>query len=126
MLYNNMVGLVGNLVFFMVSYMTQEEGGEAQRTLMSVTSDFKIMRDVILIGLCGAFGQIFIFLTISLHDCYKLSVITTTRKCVSVVVSAFAFNHEFTNQQWLGATMVLGGTCVEVYSGNKRRQAEKL
>ena len=62
-----------------------------------------------------------------MHDCYKLSIITTTRKCVSVVVSAFAFNHAFTQVQWLGASMVLGSTCMEVYLGNKRKreQAQK-
>lgn len=86
-------------------------------------NDFKIVRDVLLIGLCGAFGQIFIFLTISLHDCYKLSIVTTTRKCVSVVVSAFVFNHQFTPVQWTGACMVLGSTCAEVYLGNKRKAA---
>lgn len=121
MLYNNLVGLVGNTLFFMFTYMTSESS-DAQSTITKVKNDFTIMRDVFLIALCGAFGQIFIFLTISLHDCYKLSIITTTRKCVSVVVSAFAFNHAFTLIQWLGAGMVLSSTCMEVYLGNKRKR----
>ena len=79
-----------------------------------------------LIALAGAFGQIFIYLTISLHDCYKLSIMTTTRKCLTVVISAIAFNHEFTSLQWLGASMVLVSTCAEVYLGNKRKREQAL
>lgn len=80
------------------------------------------MRDVMLIALCGAFGQIFIYLTISLHDCYKLSIMTTTRKCLTVLISALWFEHAFSEVQWLGASLVLTSTCAEVYLGNKRKR----
>jgi len=93
-------------------------------TLERVLSNPTMLRDVILIGMTGACGQIFIFLTISLHDCYMLSIITTSRKCFSVVASAFIFNHAFTNMQWVGASMVLASTCLEVYLGNKKKRAE--
>lgn len=122
MLYNNLVGLVGNLLFFVFAYYFQQDD-----TLERVLSDTSLLRDVLLISLCGAVGQIFIFLTISLHDCYKLSIVTTSRKCLTVVVSAFVFNHNFTVLQWLGASMVLFSTCAEVYLGNKRkREKEQL
>ena len=51
---------------------------------------------------------------------------TTTRKCLTVVISAFAFNHEFSGMQWLGASMVLTSTCAEVYLGNKRKREQAL
>ena len=121
MLYNSLVGLVGNFVCFAGSMFLHEDD-----TLSRVASDFSLLRDVLLIALCGAFGQIFIYLTISLHDCYKLSIMTTTRKCLTVVISAFAFNHEFSNLQWLGASMVLCSTCAEVYLGNKRKREQAL
>lgn len=90
MLYNNMVGLVCNLALFSFACFAQGD-----TTLSRVLSDFDLMRDIILIALCGAIGQIFIFLTISLHDCYKLSIMTTSRKCLTVVISALYFNHNF-------------------------------
>ena len=55
MLYNNLVGLVGNTLFFMFTYMTSESS-DAQSTITKVKNDFTIMRDVFLIALCGAFG----------------------------------------------------------------------
>ena len=91
MLYNNLVGLVGNAIFFAFAWYAQED-----TTMLRVMADLTLLRDVVLIALCGAFGQIFIFLTISLHDCYKLSIMTTTRKCLTVIISAFMFNHDFT------------------------------
>merc|ERR1711981_655670 len=121
MLYNNMVGLVGNVVFYFATCMMGEDS-----TLERVMSNSTLQRDVLLLGLCGAAGQIFIFLTISLHDCYKLSIMTTCRKCISVVVSALAFNHAFTLTQWSGASLVLGATGLEVYLGNKRKRAKAL
>ena len=121
MLYNNMVGLVGNAVFYAVTCMLSGDS-----TLERVMADSAMQRDVLLLALCGAAGQIFVFLTISLHDCYKLSIITTGRKCISVIVSAIAFNHSFTLTQWSGASLVLGSTCLEVYLGNKRKREKAL
>ena len=86
MLYNSLVGWAGNLVCFAFAHWVQGD-----TTLERVIRDYTLLRDVILISLCGALGQIFIYLTISLHDCYKLSIMTTSRKCLTVVISAFAF-----------------------------------
>jgi drug/metabolite transporter (DMT)-like permease len=121
MLYNNLIGLVGNAVFFIVACCFYED-----TTLTRVMNDFSLLRDVFLISFCGAIGQIFIYLTISLHDCYKLSIMTTSRKCLTVVISAFAFDHEFSQMQWFGATMVLLSTCAEVYLGNKRKKESQM
>lgn len=67
-----------------------------------------------MVGLSGAVGQIFIFLTISLFDCYNLTIITTTRKFFSVVYSNFRFGHNFSEVQWLGAALVMASTFAEM------------
>lgn len=86
----------------------------------------ELLQGTLVISLCGAFGQIFIYLTISLFDSYKVSIITTTRKCLSVVASNFLFNHQFTTEQWVGASLVMTSTCAEVYFGNKHKQQQKV
>merc|ERR1711934_822231 len=55
MLYNNMVGLVGNIAFYFVTSMTSED-----TTYERVISSSTLQRDILLLGLCGAAGQIFI------------------------------------------------------------------
>ena len=52
-----------------------------------------LLVDTFVLALCGAFGQVFIYLTVSLHDGYKVSIFTTARKCFSVVFSAYVFRH---------------------------------
>lgn len=76
------------------------------------------------LAISGAVGQIFIFFTISMHNCHTLTIITTSRKCLSVVMSAIAFAHPFTPMQWVGVSMVLGSTVTEVITGKMRKDAE--
>jgi len=71
-----------------------------------------------MIGVSGALGQIFIYLTISLFNSYLLTVITTTRKLFSVLLSNFSFNHHFTPIQWCGAGLVMCCTFAELVLGN--------
>mmetsp|Transcript_17773 Transcript_17773/g.30102 ORF Transcript_17773/g.30102 Transcript_17773/m.30102 type:complete len:90 (+) Transcript_17773:798-1067(+) len=80
-------------------------------------------------GLSGCLGQIFIFLTISLFDCYLLTIFTTTRKFFSVLYSNFMFGHNFDNMQWTGASIVMLCTVAELFSkkssGDKKGKASK-
>lgn len=85
----------------------------------------QLLFNCIMVGLSGAIGQIFIFLTISLFDCYLLTIITTTRKFFSVVYSNFRFGHNFTNQQWVGAIMVMLCTCAELFKSDESEKKEK-
>jgi UDP-galactose transporter B1 len=86
MLYSNLIGLAGNFIFY--AYAVNMNG---DNTLSRVLNDPVLTQNVFLISLCGAMGQIFIYLTISLHDCLLLSVFTTSRKCLSVVLSSIIF-----------------------------------
>jgi len=79
----------------------------------------KLLFDCIMVGLSGALGQVFVFFTISLFDCYLLTVLTTTRKFFSVVFSNFRFGHKFTEVQWLGAGLVMACTFVEMFLKKK-------
>lgn len=109
MLYTSIVALMANTCFYSYSVIVRGD-----TTFDRVTSDPVLTRNVFLLALCGAMGQIFIYLTISLHDCLLLSVFTTSRKCLSVILSSFLFSHSFNLFQWIGAFMVLGGTVLEV------------
>jgi len=59
--------------------------------------DSKLTFECFMVGFTGTLGQVFIFFTISLFDCYLLTIITTTRKFFSVVISNFTFGHKFDN-----------------------------
>jgi len=88
---NNFVQLIANIAFFIPSFMYKGDD-----TIERVFADPILLRNVIMIGVSGALGQIFIYFTISLFNCYVLTVITTSRKLFSVVFSNVIFSHHFT------------------------------
>ena len=121
MLYTNCVVFVANAAIFAYTMATNAE----EKTLDKIQASPDLTSKVIIIALCGAIGQIFIYFTLSLHNGYKLGIITTTRKCFSVLISAFAFNHKFTTMQWVGVSMVLTSTVVEFFYGKPAKKVEE-
>ena len=91
MFYNASIGIIANCSMY--AFVRYTKGDD---TFERCLADMDLMKEVIMISLFGAFGQIFIFLTISVLDMYTLAIMTTTRKCLTVCFSAFLFNHNFT------------------------------
>lgn len=89
---NNCFGLVLSSAIYLWDVHTK--GDDTHVRLMNNSS---LLWSCINIGLSGCFGQVFVFFTVSLFDCYFLTIITTTRKFFSVVYSNFKFGHNFNN-----------------------------
>lgn len=90
---NNLVQFFANLGFYLFSVLYSNED-----TLQRIYASPELLRAVITISVAGALGQIFIYFAISLFNCYVLTVITTSRKLFSVVLSNIAFQHHFSSQ----------------------------
>lgn len=75
----------------------------------------QVLKDIVLFGLCGAFGQVFIFYTLEKYGSMILVTVTVTRKMFSMLLSVVWFNHKLTNGQWLGVFAVFGGIGAEAY-----------
>lgn len=87
---NNLLGLVWSGSMYIFGAIT-----EGDTTHSRVMASSELLKECIIYGVMGAVGQIFIFFTISMFDCYLLTIITTTRKFFSVVYSNFRFGHNF-------------------------------
>lgn len=111
---NNLIGLILSSSIYVFGVITQGDD-----THIRIMGNPQLLFDSIMVGLSGSIGQVFIFFTISLFDCYLLTIITTTRKFFSVVYSNFRFGHNFDNLQWVGATIVMICTFVELFSKKK-------
>lgn len=68
-----------------------------------------VLRDIVLFGLCGAVGQIFIFVTLENFGSLVLVTTTVTRKMMSMLLSVVMFNHRLVSMQWLGVSLVFTG-----------------
>lgn len=70
--------------------------------------------DILLFCLCGAVGQYFIFLTINSFGSLVNTTITTTRKFVSILISALWTGSPLSAEQWAGVCMVFAGLSLQI------------
>ncbi|OLL24581.1 UDP-galactose transporter 1 [Neolecta irregularis DAH-3] len=74
-----------------------------------------IIQYILLFGLCGAIGQIFIFYTLENYGSVSLVTVTVTRKLGTMVLSVFWFGHRLSFGQWMAVGMVFAGIVLEEY-----------
>lgn len=72
-----------------------------------------VLFDVLLYAVCGAVGQIFVFLTLERFGSLVLVTTTVTRKMGSMLLSVLLFNHKLARTQWLGVACVFAGVAYE-------------
>jgi UDP-galactose transporter B1 len=65
--------------------------------------------DILLFGLFGSIGQLFIFYTLERFGSLILVTVNVTRKMFSMLLSIFWFNHSMSTGQWLAVLTVFGG-----------------
>eukprot|EP00904_Undaria_pinnatifida_P013738 jgi/Undpi1/9495/HiC_scaffold_27.g11951.m1 len=63
---------------------------------------------LLLLGLSGAMGQVFIFVTISKFGALTCSIIGLARKIVTLLASIFIYGHEVNMAQCAGLTLAVG------------------
>lgn len=66
-------------------------------------------KHITLLSLCGALGQYFIFLTVSEFGPLTCSIVTTTRKCFTVLASVVFFGNSLMPRQWVATVLVFLG-----------------
>jgi UDP-galactose transporter B1 len=89
---------------------------ELSSALSFIANHPSVKTDILLFGLTGAVGQLFIFATLSLYGSLTLVTITVTRKMMTMLLSVFVFDHKLAKGQWAGVGMVFGAVAMEVRS----------
>ncbi|GAA5908746.1 uncharacterized protein JCM6883_004158 [Sporobolomyces salmoneus] len=101
---------------------------ELSHSLSFLQTHPSILKDILLFGLTGSIGQLFIFLTLSTYGSLTLVTITVTRKMCTMLLSVLVFKHELTRGQWAGVGLVFGAVVVEALVGirEKKGKAKKV
>lgn len=79
-----------------------------------------IIWQLLLLSLIGAVGQFFVYICLSDVGPLQCSLITTTRKLVTILASVILFGNPVTDLQWIGAGFVFSGLFLDLYFGKKR------
>lgn len=112
---------------YMCMYMFVVPGGGGSEAVQFCRTHPEAAWDILVFCLCGAVGQNFIFFTISKFGALTNTTITTTRKFMSILLSAVWNGNPLSLEQWAGVIMVFAGLSYGIYlkwsSRRKRRVA---
>lgn len=84
-----------------------------------------VLWELVSISVAGAFGQFFIFLTVSDFGPLACSIITTTRKFFTVLVSVIIFGNVMLPRQWFATLLVFTGLFLDSFFVRASKPAEK-
>jgi UDP-galactose transporter B1 len=76
-----------------------------------------VVWNILSFSLMSALGQLFIFLTVAEFGPLPCSIITTTRKFFTVLVSVLYFGNALSGRQWFGTTLVFTGLSFDSFYG---------
>ena len=65
------------------------------------------------LGICSALGQHFIFSIVTGYGPLLCSIVTTTRKFFTILLSVVLFGNSLTSQQWSGSVLVFIGLALD-------------
>ena len=86
----------------------------------------RVLVDILVFCLCGACGQLFIFLTISTFGSLVSTTITTTRKFCSILLSVLWNGNALRPAQWIAVFLVFSGLSVkEIWKATKKSKTSK-
>jgi len=83
------------------------------------------LRDVFIMSLSSATGQLFIYYTIEVNGPVIFSVITVTRQLFSIAISSLTFGHVISNLAWAGVFVTFAGILSKQLVGSKGGRGKK-
>ncbi|XP_061395741.1 solute carrier family 35 member B1 homolog, partial [Musca vetustissima] len=93
--------------------------GEGKEFIHFASRHPELWGHMAMLALCGALGQLFIFLVVSGFGPLACSVVTTTRKFFTVLCSVVLFGNVLLPRQWFGAVLVFAGLFADMFYGKK-------
>jgi len=97
--------------------------GEVGEILSFCQRHPQVFTDVLKMGAFSAVGQMIIYYTLANWSSLICSIVTTTRKFLTIVANVVYFGHVLNLRQWSGMMLVFGALFVEFYSKYLPRRA---
>ncbi|CAX43186.1 UDP-galactose transporter, putative [Candida dubliniensis CD36] len=98
---------------------------EIDYTINFINNYPELLIDIMGFAICGAIGQVFIFIILEKFDSIILITATVTRKMLSMILSVILFGHHLSWEQWVGVGLVFGGIGLEAFIKFKQQQQQQ-
>lgn len=79
----------------------------------------------VLLSVCSAFGQLFIFYTISQFGAAVFTIIMTMRQAIAILLSCFLYGHAVTLVGGLGVAVVFLALFLRIYARSRVKKSSK-
>lgn len=112
MLFMNLFSAIYLLSFLVV---TDPFTHQLSDSLSYIATHPASLYDMAMFCVCGAMGQVFIFLTIESFGSVILVTVTVTRKLFTILISLFWFNHHLNWKQWTSVGLVFVALAMESF-----------
>lgn len=118
MLYMNFYSIFYTLVALLFT-------GQIQPALQFCMKFPQINFDILIYLITGVSGQYFVYKTMMSFGILFNSIVTTTRKVFTILLSVFWFRHSLNIYQWLGIIIVFGSLSVDLWIENREYLSKK-
>lgn len=113
-------------IFTSVSLLQQ---GAFFRSLSFMLQFSQFFMDCVLLSICSAMGQLFIFYTISQFGPVSFVIMMTIRQAIAILLSCLIYQHPLNIEGGIGITIVFSATFFKVYYNQRiklAKQAQKI
>eukprot|EP01080_Neovahlkampfia_damariscottae_P007171 gene7171-11483_t len=119
MFYMNFYGVFFTLFILVIT-------GQLIPSITFLIENQEILIDILIYLICGIFGQFFIYRTIADSGVLYCSIITTTRKVFSIVLSVLYYKHNLNFVQWISIGIVFFSLFIDIHESNKKNALKKI
>jgi adenosine 3'-phospho 5'-phosphosulfate transporter B2 len=98
-----------------------EQGGFFE-SIAFMTRHSEFMFHVVILSLCSAGGQLFIFYTINNFGAVVFTIIMTLRQAFAIIISCILFHHPVSVPSMLGILVVFSAIAVRMYCGHQAKK----
>lgn len=104
-----------NLFSCLFTFVSLVQRGQLMPSLFFLHRHPAAMSDLILLSICSAVGQLFIYYTVSTFGPLIFSIIMATRQLLSITLSCILYNHTISSQGYVGVFIVFTAVFAQAY-----------
>lgn len=111
-----------NLFSCMLTLASLLQQGTLYASLIFMSQFPKFTFDCIILSICSAVGQLFIYYTISQFGAVVFIIMMTLRQAMAVILSCIIYDHEISAGGVFGVIIVFGAMFLKIYCGQRLKR----